>query len=69
MIQNEKQYKVSKSQLNKLKTALDASINTTVEMPKEIYEAMISGIQSQIDEVELKIKKYLTSKNKVVYCI
>ena len=58
MIKNEKQYKTAKSQLNKLKTALDASINTTIEMPREIYEAMIAGIQSQIEEVELKIAEY-----------
>jgi len=58
MIKNEKQYKVAKSQLNKLKTALDASINTTVEMPKEIYEAMIAGIKSQIEEMELKIADF-----------
>lgn len=58
MIKNEKQYKVAKSQLNKLKIALDASINTTVKMPKEIYEAMIAGIQSQVEDVELKIAEY-----------
>jgi transcriptional regulator with XRE-family HTH domain len=58
MIKNKKQYRVAKSQLAKLKAALDASINTTVEMPKEIYEVMIAGIQSQIDESELKIAEF-----------
>lgn len=58
MIKNEKQYRVAKNQMTKLKSALEASINTTVEMPKEIYEAMIAGIQSQIEELASKITEY-----------
>ncbi len=58
MIKNERQYKVAKDQMAKLKAALDASINTTMEMPREIYEVMIAGIQSQIEEVESKIAEF-----------
>lgn len=58
MIKNEKQYKVAKNQITKLKAALDASINTTMEMPKEIYEVMIEGIQLQIEESEREIAEF-----------
>ena len=57
-IENEKQYEVAKKQLDSLKTSLDASIDTTVEMPEEIYKAMLSGIRSLIEEMEPKVLDY-----------
>ena len=59
-IENGKQYKVSKKQLDSLRGALEASINTTVEMPEAIYKAMLTGIQSQIKEVEADIEEYMS---------
>lgn len=58
MIKSKIQLKVSNMQLKTLKKALVSSINTTVKMPKEIYKAMIAGIESQIIELEQEIKEY-----------
>lgn len=58
MIENKAQYKVSVIQLKTLKKALVCSINTTVEMPKEIYKAMLAGIESRIKELETDMKEF-----------
>ena len=58
MIENNAQLKVANMQLKSLKDALVCSLNTDVEMPQKIYEAMIQGILSQIYEMQVKIREY-----------
>ena len=58
MIKSKIQLRVSNYQLEILKKVLVCSINTTVKMPKEIYKAMLAGIESQILEIEQEIKEY-----------
>ena len=58
MIKNDKQLKVAEKQLQSLKDTLVCSLNTTVEMPQDIYEAMIQGILSQIYEMQVKIREF-----------
>ena len=58
MIENKLQLKVTNKQLDCLRKALCCSINTTVEMPEKIYKAMLSGIQSQITELENDVSEF-----------
>ena len=58
MIKNKLQLKAANKQLQSLKDALVCSLNTTIEMPQKIYEAMIQGILSQIYEMQVKIREF-----------
>jgi len=58
MIKNKRQYNVTKKQIEKLKTAIEVAHQTTVQMPAEIFNAMIAGIQSQIEDMEQEIGEY-----------
>lgn len=58
MIKNQRQYSATKKQVDKLKTAIEVAHQTTVQMPKEIFEAMIAGIQSQIQEMAQELCEY-----------
>ena len=58
MIKNKKQYQVTKKRIEKLKSALDAAHETKIEMPQEIFLAMIAGVESQIQDMELEISEY-----------
>lgn len=58
MIKNEKQHRVAKKQINKLQEALELSKNHPCKMSKEIYEAMLAGIESQIDDIQKEVDEY-----------
>ncbi|RLG43545.1 MAG: hypothetical protein DRN81_06355 [Thermoproteota archaeon] len=58
MIKNAIQLQVTKEQIKKLKEVRKLSANTTVKMPKEIYKAMLAGIDSQIEELKSEVKEY-----------
>lgn len=58
MIKNQRQYNVTKKQIEKLKTAIEVAHQTTVQMPAEIFNAMIAGIESQIEDMEQEIGEY-----------
>jgi hypothetical protein len=58
MIENIRQYDVANEQVKTLEAAYECSKNTTIEMPKDIYDAMLAGIQSQIDEMKQEIKEF-----------
>jgi len=60
MIKNKKQYQVTKKRIEKLRTALDAANETKIEMPREIYLAMIAGVESQIRDMEAELNEYET---------
>jgi HTH-type transcriptional regulator/antitoxin HigA len=58
MIKNAKQFGVSKRQIAKLKDALEISMKYPAEMDQRIYEAMIAGIESQIQDIQKEIDEY-----------
>jgi len=64
MIKNERQYKVTKSQIKKLESAREASIGTKGMMPEPVYDAMIAGIDSQIRELLELLAEYETLMTK-----
>lgn len=58
MIQNQRQYNVTRGQIAKLEGALEASRRTQGRMDPRIYEAMIAGIESQIEELRQELLAY-----------
>ena len=58
MIKNAKQFGVSKQQVLRLQKALELSIKHPTEMDKRIYDAMIAGIESQIQDIQKEIDDY-----------
>lgn len=58
MIKNAKQYLAAKSQAENLRRTLDLSRKHPVEMPQPVFEAMIAGIESQINDIEQEISDY-----------
>ena len=58
MIQNQRQYNVTKGQIAKLEGALEASRGAAGRMDPRIYEAMIAGIESQIEELRQQLVAY-----------
>jgi len=58
MIRNERQYKVTKGQVSRLEAALGADREAKPKMAKRVFEAMVAGIQSQIDDLEQELKEY-----------
>jgi len=57
MIQNRRQYGVTKAQVKRLEDAL-AAAKQTEGMPPRVYDAMVAGIQSQIDELDEQRREY-----------
>ena len=57
MIQNERQYGITKAQAKRLEDAL-AAAKQTEGMPPRVYDAMVAGIQSQIDELAGQLCEY-----------
>ena len=58
MIANQRQYRATKAQVRRLKGVLVSVRKTSTKMPQEIYAAMISGIKSQIAEMEAQVREY-----------
>ena len=58
MIQNERQYHVTKTQLATLGRALDGSREGQGKVPPQIYRSMIAGIQSLSDELRQDLRDY-----------
>ena len=58
MIQNERQYKVTKGQISKLESAISIAKDGRDSMNQRIYSAMISGIKSQIEELQEQLREY-----------
>ena len=56
MIKNERQYKITKSQLSKLEAALP--ISPTQNLPPKLRKAAVAGIQSQIDDLRAELQEY-----------
>lgn len=58
MIKNERQLTAAKRQIAKLGEALSLSKERTCKMDPRIYEAMVAGIQSQIDDIKKEVQDY-----------
>jgi HTH-type transcriptional regulator/antitoxin HigA len=63
IILNQHQYKVTKAQIKRLEKTLELSKEKNDEMDKEIFNAMIAGIKSQISELKDQIKEYEKIQN------
>ncbi len=65
MLKNNREHVSTKKKIRKLEDALRIADKTTVEMPDFIFDAMVAGIQSQIDDMETEVREYeqLTGSN------
>lgn len=58
MLKNDREYVSTKKKIRKLEDALRIADKTTVEMPDFIFDAMVAGIQSQIDDMKAEVQEY-----------
>jgi len=58
MIQNQRQYKVTKGQIAKLEGALKASVKLSEKMDHRVYSAMISGIEWEINRLQQQLHEF-----------
>ncbi|HQP96834.1 MAG TPA: helix-turn-helix domain-containing protein [bacterium] len=58
MIRNEHQYKVTKGQISRLEKAMEAGRSVRERISPKAYQAMMAGIQSQIDELRAEMKEF-----------
>lgn len=58
MIQNQRQYNVTKGQISRLQDALAAARRTSDKMDSRVYKAMLAGIESQIRELTEGVQEY-----------
>ena len=58
MIKNSRQYGVANQQIAKLQEALELSKKYPAEMDQRLYEAMIVGIESQIEDIQKEVDEY-----------
>ena len=58
MIQNLRQYRVTKTQIARLETALDAAVKAAEGMDPRVASAMRRGIEAQIQELREELRAY-----------
>jgi ribosome-binding protein aMBF1 (putative translation factor) len=58
MLKNERQYKAAKKQIHNLKEILKHSKTGKEKMSPAIYNAMVAGMQSQIDDMQKEVEAY-----------
>jgi hypothetical protein len=58
MLKNNREYVSTKKKIRKLEEALRIADKTAVEMPDFIFEAMVAGIRSQIDDMKADVQEY-----------
>ena len=58
MIQNQRQYKVTRGQIAKLQGALAASRQAEGRMHPRVYEAMITGIEGEIQKLRGQLREF-----------
>jgi HTH-type transcriptional regulator / antitoxin HigA len=58
MIKNERQYRITKKQAQKLKDARVIAMESKDNLPKAVFKSMIAGLGSQIMELEESMDKY-----------
>jgi hypothetical protein len=63
MIKNERQFNVTKTQLQNFKESLEKSLGSKKPLPAFIRTGMIDGIKSQIRDLENELADYESLKN------
>lgn len=58
MIQNQRQYKVTKGQIAKLKGVLKASVRLSEKMDPRVYRAMNGGIEWEINRLQQQLHEF-----------
>lgn len=58
MIQNERQYNVTKGQISKLEGALAVAREKKGRISPRVYEAMVAGLGSQIEDLRRELAEY-----------
>src|SRR5271163_2807087 len=58
MIQNKRQYDATKKQIETLSAGLEAAIQEKTDMDPRLYEAMVAGIRSQIDDLAQEVREF-----------
>lgn len=58
MIENERQYKVTRAQIAKMEAAQKQSRKNAQNLRPELFEAVVAGIQSQIDDLRAEMQEY-----------
>jgi len=58
MIQNQRQYKVTRGQIAKLQDALAASRRARGRMRPRVYQAMIAGIEGEMDKLRAQLREF-----------
>jgi len=58
MIQNKRQYNATKKQVKTLTDALKAAVQEKSDMNPRLYEAMVAGIRSQIDDLQREVREF-----------
>ena len=58
MIQNERQFKITRAKLAKLEAALPVSQKQAQNLPPELQQAASESIQSQIDDLRAELSEY-----------
>ena len=56
MILNQHQYKITVDQIKRLEKALASAREKRIEMDERIFNAMIAGIESQLDELKNQLE-------------
>ena len=62
MIRNEQQKSVTKAQIATLTEALEAAVQEKGDMDPRLYETMVAGTRSQIDDLEQELQDYEMAK-------
>lgn len=57
-IQNRRQYNVTKGQIARLETALEAATGAEDRVDPRVYRAMTAGIESQIEEMRQELREF-----------
>ena len=63
MILNQRQHNVTRGQISRLQETLELSKKNKAKMDKRVYNAMVAGIKSQINELKGQIKEYEKIQN------
>ncbi len=58
MIQNMRQYNVTKKQIKTLSAALQSAVQERPAMDPRLYNAMVAGIRSQIGDLKQEVREF-----------
>ena len=58
MIENQRQYQVTKGQIAKLESSVEIARDKRDSMDPRVFEAMVRGLESQIEEMRAELLEY-----------